>query len=348
MTANYDFNRLKLEIKQLGQKLGFAQVGVAEINLKHEAAYLKKWLHAGLHGKMRYLEKHRNLREHPEQLVVNAARVICCCLDYPKSSVTNHPLAAFAQIPDYSTHMQQLLKKYVANIPAQLTQTKTRIFSGNAPILEKALAAKAGIGWYGKNTMLINNTSGSYFFLGEIFTDLPLPIDTPLTNRCGNCTQCQTQCPTQAIIAPYKLDAKKCIAYLTIEYAGVIPPALRPLIGTKIFGCDICQQVCPWNKLNNKTTTLTPLPHFHEADLAAWFLWSEQEFLAKTQSSPIRRIGYERWLRNLAIALGNAATTPTNLQALQARKNYCSPLVQEHVHWALERKLGAGSSKCLI
>ena len=340
MTANYDFNRVALEIKQLGQTMGFAQIGIADVTLKQEATYLKKWLRADLHGKMTYLEKHYNLREQPQTLVANTKRIICCRLDYPKSPI-NHPVAAFAQIQDYTTHSSQLLKKYAAEITAQIIHTKFRVFSGNAPILEKALAAKAGIGWYGKNTMLINNVAGSYFFLGEIFTSLPLPTDKPLANHCGNCSQCQVQCPTQAIIAPYKLDANKCIAYLTIEYTGTIPLALRPFIGTKIFGCDICQQACPWNHLpKNKTTT------FREADLVTWFLWSEQEFLAKTQNSPIRRIGYERWLRNLAIALGNAATTPTNLQALQARQNHSSALVQEHVHWALERKLGAGRNKC--
>ncbi|CAL7964143.1 epoxyqueuosine reductase [Gammaproteobacteria bacterium] len=326
-------------IKQLGKELGFDQIGITDINLNQEATYLKKWLQFGFHGNMSYLERNIELREHPEQLLPNTVRAICCSINYPKSSSLSHPLAAFAQLQDYPTYIRQLLKKYAEKISARINlPQKMRVFSGNAPILEKALAAKAGIGWYGKNSILINQNSGSHFFLGEIFTNLPLPIDKPLANSCGNCTKCIDQCPTKAIVSPYKLDARNCIAYLTIEYTAIIPLHLRPLIGTRVFGCDMCQHACPWNRFAKTESNIlfTPFAHFVSGDLAKWFLWDEKEFLDKTKDSPICRIGYERWLRNLAVALGNSPPTEENRMALQLRLNYPSSLVQEHVAWALE------------
>ena len=341
MNSNYncDFTQLALEIKQLGKELGFDQIGIADVDLSQETTHFKKWLHLGFHGDMNYLERNLNLREHPEQLSQGTIRVICCSINYPKSLSPSHPLAAFAQIQDYTTRICQLLEKYAKTISARIAlPQKMRVFSGNAPILEKALAAKAGIGWYGKNSILINQTSGSHFFLGEIFTNLPLPIDKPLVNRCGSCTKCIDQCPTKAIVAPYQLDARNCISYLTIEYTGVIPVHLRPMIGTRVFGCDMCQRVCPWNHFakNKANTSFTPFEHFASGNLAEWFLWDEKEFLDKTIGSPIRRIGHERWLRNLAVALGNSAPTEKNRSALRLRLNYPSALVQEHVKWALD------------
>jgi epoxyqueuosine reductase len=326
--TNYNFNQLASEIKQIGKELGFDRIGITDVDLTHESIYLKKWLQSGFHGEMRYLEKNLDLREHPKKLFPDTVRVICCSINYPKS-LSSHSIAAFAHCQDYPVYISELLKKYVDLISTKTAVLpKTRVFSGNAPILEKALAAKAGIGWYGKNALLINQ-KGSYFFLGEIFINLPLPIDQPLANRCGNCTKCIDQCPTKAIVKPYQLNASNCIAYLTIEYKGVIPLHLRPLIGTRIFGCDACQQICPWNRFAKSE-------HFVSGNLAEWFLWDEQEFLTKTQNSPIRRIGYERWLRNLAVALGNSPPTEENRKALQSRIHYPSALVQEHVNWALE------------
>ena len=334
----HNFTQLALEIKKLGKELGFDQVGITDIDLSKETINFKKWLQLGFHGDMRYLERNLNSREHPEKLLPDTVRVICCSINYPKSPSPSHPLAAFAQFQDYSTYISQLLEKYAAKISA-LTNfpPKMRVFSGNAPVLEKALAAKAGIGWYGKNTILNNQNSGSYFFLGEIFTDLALPIDKPILNHCGSCTKCIDKCPTKAITEPYILDARNCISYLTIEYKGIIPVHLRPLIGTRIFGCDLCQQVCPWNRFSKThSASFIPFAHFTSGNLAEWFLWDEKEFLNKTKDSPINRIGYERWLRNLAIALGNSPLTKENIKALQSRLNYPSALVQEHVKWALE------------
>ena len=340
MTQNfyYNFNQLALKIKQLGQELGFDQVGIANLDLSQETSYLKKWLQTGFQGKMHYLEKNINLREHPELLLPDTVRIICCSINYPKT-FPSHPLAAFAQLPNYTTNITDLLKKYAEKISAEIDlPQKTRVFSGHAPISEKSLATKAGIGWCGKNSLLVNNTSGSYFFLGEILINLPLPIDQPTTNRCGNCSKCIDQCPTKAIVAPHQLDARRCIAYLTAEYHGVIPLELRPLIGTKIFGCDACQQACPWNRFaKNKSKNLfTPLPYLTSGNLIEWFLWDKKEFLEKTKGTPVERITHERWLRNIAIALGNSPATKESYEALQARLNHPSALVKEHVKWALE------------
>lgn len=336
--SNNTFTQLALEIKQLGKELGFDQIGITDVNFDQETTYFKKWLQLGFHGSMRYLERNLNLREHPEQLLPETIRIICCSINYPQSTLSSHPLAAFALLPDYSTFVCHLLEEYVAKISSLVdSPQKMRVFSGNAPILEKALAAKAGIGWYGKHSILINRSAGSHFFLGEIFTNLPLPIDKPLANCCGSCTKCMDQCPTKAIVAPYQLDARNCISYLTIEYAGIIPPHLRPLIGTRVFGCDMCQHVCPWNHSATKisNTPFTAFKKFASSNLAEWFLWDEKEFLDKTRESPIRRIGYERWLRNIAVALGNSVPTEENRNALRLRLAHPSALVREHVKWAL-------------
>ncbi|HBC71343.1 MAG TPA: tRNA epoxyqueuosine(34) reductase QueG [Coxiellaceae bacterium] len=342
MNSNYkyDFKQLALEIKQLGKELGFDQIGITNTDITQEVVHLKTWVKSGRHGNMSYFEKHSEIYECPQKLLPTTTRVICCRINYPLSQSSSHPIASFAQIQDYSSHIRQLLKIYVAKILEKIRlPQETRVFSGNAPILEKALAAKAGLGWYGKNSILINQDSGSYFFLGEIFTNMPLPLDKPVEDRCGSCFKCGDSCPTKAIITPHKLDARCCVAYLTIEHKGSIPIELRPLIGTKVFGCDICQQACPWNNCRkNQTppnTTFVLSNHLGSDNLVDWFLWSEQEFLDKTKNTPIKRIGYERWLRNLAVALGNSEPNKEISEALQSRLNHPSALVREHVEWAL-------------
>lgn len=338
LDSDNHFTQLALEIKQLGKELGFNQVAITDINLTTEFDHLKTWLQTDFQGDMNYFTKYLDVYEHPEKLLLDTTRIICCSINYPQLGSSSQPIASFATIQDYSHYLRELLKKYVNQILILLPEAKTRVFAGNAPILEKALAAKAGIGWYGKNSLLLNQNFGSLFFLGEILINIPLPIDKPVLGRCGNCFKCKDNCPTQAIIAPYQLNAKRCISYLTIEHKGSIPLELRPLIGTKIFGCDSCQQVCPWN--NQKTmqlsTPFTPLSALTSNNLVDWFLWSEQEFLNKTKNSPINRLGHERWLRNIAVALGNSAPCEKIRTALQARLDHPSPLVREHVEWATQ------------
>jgi len=333
---NYD--QLALKIKKIGQELGFSQIGITNTNLTKETAHFEAWVGSGHHGDMKYFEKHSEVYKSPQKLLPNATRIICCRIDYPKSKIESHPIASFAQIQDYSSHIRELFKKYIDEIAKEIdAQHEVRVFAGNAPVLEKALAAKAGLGWYGKNSVLINEDAGSYFFLGEILTDLPLPIDAPTENSCGSCFKCSKACPTNAIIAPHKLDARRCIAYLTVEHKGNIPRELRPLIGANIYGCDICQNVCPWNQKagNNPSPQFKLSPDFISGDLVDWFLWDEKEFKEKTKHSPMHRLSHERWLRNIAIALGNSPKNPRILNSLKSRLDHPSPLVREHVEWAI-------------
>lgn len=332
-----DFNQIALEIKQIGKNLGFDHIGITDPYFHQETVHLKNWLHLGYHGDMQYFAKHLSCYENPQKLLSNTSRIICCKINYPPPLDTTHPIASFAQTQDYSSHISNMLKEYAAKILKLVkSDRQTKVFSGNAPILEKALAAKAGLGWYGKNSILLNE-QGSYFFLGEILLDLPLPLDQPIANRCGNCFKCKTACPTQAIVKPYTIDTRRCISYLTIEHKGSIPLELRPLIGIKIFGCDICQEVCPWNKhkQNYAKSCLQPTTEFATIDLVRWFMWDENEFNQKTIDLPIKRLGYERWLRNIAVALGNLPKNAEITNALQSRLNHPSELVCEHVQWAL-------------
>jgi epoxyqueuosine reductase len=241
---------------------------------------------------------------------------------------------------DYHKLIRKRLAQLAKRIEEQAGGGHYRAFVDSAPVLERAVAERAGLGWIGKNTLLINADAGSWFFLGEIYTDLPLPVDAPLNSKhCGTCTACLELCPTDAFKGPFELDARKCISYLTIEHKGSIDPALRPLMGNRIFGCDDCQLVCPWNKFAQATGEgdFKPRHELADAQLAALFLWDENTFLAKTEGSAIRRIGYERWLRNLAVALGNAPTSEAVISALQTRREFPSELVREHVAWALQR-----------
>ena len=335
-------------IKQWGNELGFQQIGISDIELSDAEGHLTKWLEAGFHGKMDYMERHGSKRSQPEELVPGTLRVISARMDYlpePRALMHEHledPLDAYisryALGRDYHKLMRGRLQKLASRIEAIVGPYGYRVFSDSAPVLEKALAAKAGLGWIGKHSNLIHRQAGSWFFLGEIYTDLALPIDSPVKDNCGTCTACLDICPTQAIVAPYQVDARRCISYLTIELHGPRPMEFRPALGNRIYGCDDCQLVCPWNRFAQLTdeTDFMPRHGLETALLVELFIWDEQKFLQRTEGSAIRRIGYERWLRNLAVALGNAPHNGEVVAALLAKENHSSDLVREHVRWALD------------
>jgi epoxyqueuosine reductase len=346
--------RLVQSIKQWGRELGFQRVGIAGIDLARDEALLAAWLEQGRHGTMDYMARHGTRRSRPAELVPGTLRVISARMDYKvdaadADAVLHDPLlgyvSRYALGRDYHRVLRQRLARLAARIAAAAGTEGYRAFTDSAPVLEKALARDAGLGWIGKHTNLLDRHDGSWFFLGEIFTDLPLPLDAPVSSHCGSCTACIDVCPTQAIVAPYELDARRCISYLTIELAGPIPEEFRAALGNRIYGCDDCQLVCPWNRY----ARVTAEPDFrvrHGLDapgLVALFGWSEQEFLDRTEGSAIRRIGHERWLRNVAVALGNAPRTPEVLAALQSRAGDPSPLVREHVQWALQAQARRGA-----
>ncbi|OGT84491.1 MAG: tRNA epoxyqueuosine(34) reductase QueG [Gammaproteobacteria bacterium RIFCSPLOWO2_02_FULL_61_13] len=345
-----DYRQLTLDIKAWAAELGFAQVGITAPELGEDERHLIEWLHQGRHGAMDYMERHGTRRSRPAELIPGTVRVISARLDYfpgtaaPAEEVLSKPdqayVSRYALGRDYHKVLRGRLAKLVRRIESACGPFAARAFTDSAPVLEKALARNAGLGWIGKHTNLIHPQGGSWFFLGEIYTDLPLPVDDGFKHsHCGSCSACIDVCPTHAIVAPYELDARRCISYLTIEWRGSIPEELRPLMGNRIYGCDDCQLVCPWNRFAQKT----PLPDFEprhgldSAMLVELFNWSEAEFLANTEGSPIRRIGYECWLRNIAVALGNAPRSEVNVAALRVRQDHPSELVREHVRWALER-----------
>ena len=344
-----DFIALAELIKLWGRELGFQQVGIADIDVAEHSAYLQQWLTQHYHGEMSYMLNHANLRSQPEQLVPGTLRVISARMDYlpvetQMVGVLQNPeqayVSRYALGRDYHKLMRQRLQKLADKIQTEIGEFGYRAFVDSAPVLEKAIAEKAGLGWIGKHSNLINRKAGSWFFLGEIYTDLILEIDAPATPHCGECQACLTVCPTQAIVAPYKVDARRCISYLTIELHGAIPEEFRPLIGNRIYGCDDCQLICPWNRFAN----LTKEPDFHPRkrlntqQLLDVFSWTETEFLTNTEGSAIRRIGYERWLRNIAVALGNAPENVEILNALNARLTISSELVREHISWAISQQ----------
>lgn len=345
-----DLNALAADIKQWGYQLGFQQIGITDINLGEAEKHLLDWLQAGRHGEMAYMARHGLKRTRPAELVPGTARVISARMNY-WPEVDNDPwrileddsqgyISRYALGRDYHKVLRQRLRHLAKQIESAIGPFGYRVFSDSAPVMEKALAEKAGLGWIGKHTNLLARDTGSWFFLGEVYTDLPLPLDNATTSHCGSCQACIEICPTRAIVAPYQLDAQRCISYLTIELRGPIPEALRPLIGNRIYGCDDCQLVCPWNRY----ARLTEEKDFHPRyDLAApqlldLFAWSEEEFLSRTEGSAIRRIGYLCWLRNIAVALGNAASNPNIACALQSRADHPSALVREHVAWALREQ----------
>jgi epoxyqueuosine reductase len=341
---------LARSIKAWGVELGFQQVGITDTHLGDAEARLLAWLAAGRHGDMDYMARHGTRRSRPADLVPGTLTVICARMDYlpePQGAmeeILEDPARAFvsryALGRDYHKVLRQRLRRLATRIAAAVGPFGHRVFVDSAPVLEKPLAQKAGLGWMGKHTNLIDQRHGSWFFLGEIYTDLDLPLDQPAADHCGRCRACLDVCPTRAIVAPYELDARRCISYLTIEHRGSIPEPLRPLIGNRIYGCDDCQLVCPWNRFARLTDEADLLPRdgLDTATLIELFVWDESTFLMRTEGSAIRRIGHGRWLRNLAVALGNAPPTQAARQALTARANDPDPLVREHVRWALARQ----------
>jgi len=335
-------------IRTLARAAGFQRVGISGIELGDDEAHLRDWLAQGLYGSMDWMARHGTLRARPAELVPGTIRVISVGLDYGQdpdaawrtlNDGERAYVARYALGRDYHKLLRNRLQKLAEQVQAEIGPFGYRAFTDSAPVLERALARNAGLGWIGKHTCLIDRHGGSWFFLGELFVDIPLPIDPPASAHCGTCTRCIDICPTRAITAPYRLDARRCISYLTIEHDGSIDEALRPLIGNRIFGCDDCQLVCPWNKFARRTDEpdFRARNNLDRASLVELFAWEEDEFLRRTEGSAIRRSGYERWLRNIAVALGNAPTTPEVLAALASRRDHPSPVVREHVAWALRQ-----------
>ena len=339
-----DTTLLAQRIKAWGAELGFQAVGIADADLSAAEPRLLEWLARGWHGEMEYMARHGALRARPGELHPGTLRVISCRMDYLTEEKEYRgkdkaEIARYARGRDYHKVLRGRLQSLCDRIGAEVGRFGYRVFSDSAPVMEVELAAKSGLGWRGKHTLLLSRDAGSWFFLGEIFCDLPLPVDSPQEDHCGSCERCIDACPTQAIRGPYQLDARRCISYLTIEHKSAIPEELRPLIGNRVYGCDDCQSACPWNRFSRATGE----PDFQvrngldRATLVELFAWTEEQFDIRLRGSPIRRIGYERWLRNLAVGLGNAPRSPGVLAALRARADHPSALVREHVLWALSR-----------
>ncbi|MEX0734572.1 MAG: tRNA epoxyqueuosine(34) reductase QueG [Steroidobacteraceae bacterium] len=346
-----ELTALRARLDVFGRELGFDQVGVAGIELPEDEANLERWIAERRHGEMEYMERHGRRRSRPDELVPGTLRVISVRMAAnapdasPASAVLSDGrkgfIARYALGRDYHKVLRKRLAALAARLETEIGPFGYRAFVDSAPVMEKPLARNAGLGWIGKHTNLINERAGSLFMLGELLTDLPLPVDAPAKDRCGSCSACLPACPTGAITAPYQLDARRCISYLTIEYHGVIPEALRSTIGNRIFGCDDCQLVCPWNKF----ARVAAEPDFRvrhgldAPDLVELFQWSEAEYLERTAGSALRRLGFRRWLRNIAVALGNAPRSTAAVSALAARRDDPDPLVREHVRWGLARQL---------
>jgi len=344
-----DLATLRSRLDAFARELGFDQVGVAGIELPDDEANLERWLAEDRHGEMDYMARHGRRRSRPDELVPGTLRVISVRMasSAPDAERAQAVLAdgrkayvaRYALGRDYHKVLRSRLAELALRLEAEVGPFGYRAFVDSAPVMEKPLARNAGLGWIGKHTNLINERAGSLFMLGELFTDLPLPVDSPAKDRCGSCSACLPACPTGAITAPYQLDARRCISYLTIEYHGSIPESLRPAIGNRIFGCDDCQLVCPWNKF----ARVAAEPGFRTrhgldaADLVDLIGWSEADYLGRTEGSALRRLGYRRWLRNLAVALGNAPGSDAVTAALAARRDDADAVVREHVAWALSR-----------
>ena len=365
MQSGFDGARLVRQLQDWGRELAFSQIGVADVDLGGAEAGLRAWLDAGFHGSMGYMATHGLKRARPAELVPGTVSVITARMDYLPRTAPDDWVAAewqrqqrpgeavvsvYARGRDYHKVLRSRLQKLAERLAAEVGPLGHRVFTDSAPVLEAELASRSGQGWRGKHTLILNREGGSMFFLGEIYIDVALPPTAPTGNHCGACSACLAACPTQAIVAPYRLDARRCISYLTIELDGPIPADLRPLMGNRIYGCDDCQLACPWNKFARRS----PLPDFDPreglsgAALVELFGWEEAEFLRRTEGSPIRRIGHERWLRNIAVALGNAFRAGGTVQdrlawraALHARAAHPSDLVREHVAWALSQQPAA-------
>jgi epoxyqueuosine reductase len=348
-------DELSSSIKRLGRDLGFTKLGVANTSLEEDETLLERWLTAGRHGEMAYMERHGTKRSRPGQLVPGTVRVISARMDYWRADSRDARdalgdartgyVARYALGRDYHKVLRARLQRLADAIAERIGDFGYRVFVDSAPVLEKALARNAGLGWIGKHTNLLDR-DGSWFLLGEIYTDLPLPPDAPVTEHCGSCHVCLDVCPTRAIVAPYELDARRCISYLTIELRGSIPEPLRAPIGNRIFGCDDCQLFCPWNKFAHASEVddFAPRHALDGESLVELFGWSETEWETRTAGSAIRRAGYEGWLRNVAVALGNAPPEPAIVAALTARRDDASPIVREHVAWALRQHAQRTSS----
>ncbi len=345
-----DYQKLKAKIKSSGLKLGFDQVGITDIDLTEASTKFKQWLKKGYHGEMNYMTVHGDKRWKPDKLVNRTIRVICVRINYwpddqaeAELEKTDHGyVSRYALGRDYHKLVRKRLQKLADEIQLYIGDFGYRVFCDSAPVLEKPLAEKAGLGWIGKHANLINQHEGSWFFLGELYTDLPLPVDEPISQEhCGSCTRCIDVCPTQAIVASFIVDARKCISYHTIELKGSIPIEYRRAMGNRIYGCDDCQLVCPWNKFAKPTREIDFLPknNLNSVNLSQSFQWDKEIFQSKTEGSAIRRIGHERWLRNIAVALGNAPKSDAVIMALKSRYNDQSELVREHVEWALEQQI---------
>jgi epoxyqueuosine reductase len=353
--SSTDLAALKRQLQQQARQLGFAALGVADVEIAEDEAHLIRWLDAGYHGEMHYMQRHGSKRSRPWELVPGTVRVVSARMDYwpaaaadPAAVLADGSLgyvSRYALGRDYHKVLRGSLAALARGLAQRIGPFGYRVCVDSAPVLEKALARSAGLGWIGKHTNLIAQDAGSLFFLGEILTDLPLPADTPASAHCGSCSACMPACPTGAIVAPYRLDARRCISYLTIEHKSAIPLELREAIGNRIYGCDDCQLVCPWNKF----AAAAAHPDFRvrhgldAAGLPQLFGWSAEEFTQRMQGSAILRIGYERWSRNIAVALGNAPHSPGVVAALRARAQDPSALVREHVQWALARQAVAAA-----
>jgi len=349
MTASLDLPALKRELTAHARELGFGALGVASVEIPEDEQHLLRWLADGFHGGMHYMQRHGLMRSRPQRLAPGTVRVVSARMDYwpPQARAAEWVLeertlgyvSRYALGRDYHKVLRRGLKTLAAALQRRIGKFGYRVCVDTAPVLEKALARDAGLGWIGKHTNLIARDAGSWFFLGEILTDLPLPVDKRASAHCGSCQACIPACPTGAIVAPYRLDARRCISYLTIEHHGAIPPELRAAVGNRIYGCDDCQLVCPWNKFARAAAH----PDFavrHRLDaptLPELFRWTAQQFSERMRGSAIYRIGYARWSRNIAVALGNAPASPEVIAALEARRADPSPLVREHVQWALQR-----------
>ncbi len=367
--TNHDITReerqayaaLAPQIRQWAEELGFQQLGISDVDLGQHEGYLQQWLDRGYHGDMAWMAAHGHKRSRPAELLPGTARVISVRMDYLPADTNQIKtlkspekayISRYALGRDYHKLIRQRLSKLGQKIEAAVAElsitepsfgdnVQQRAFVDSAPVMERPLAAKAGLGWVGKHTLVINPKAGSWFFLGELFTNIPLPIEPqPQQDQCGDCKACLQVCPTDAFPEPYTLDARRCISYLTIENKGAIPEEFRQPIGNRVFGCDDCQAICPWNKFAQFTDEqdFHPRQQLDSTDLVDLFNWSEEEFLKRTEGSAIRRIGHEGWLRNLAIGLGNAPSDLRIIDALERRLEHCSPLVAEHVDWALKQQ----------
>jgi epoxyqueuosine reductase len=342
--------KIARQIKSWGIELGFQQLGISDIELGDAESRLEEWLQAKYHGEMKYMARHGRRRSRPGELVPKTIRVISARMDYlpdensPPESILDQGdrayIARYALGRDYHKVLRKRLQKLADRIQSAVGPIGYRVFVDSAPVMEKPLAEKAGLGWIGKHTNIINKQAGSWFLLGEIYTDLPLPPDSPASDHCGSCRACLDVCPTAAIVAPYVVDARRCISYLTIELKGTIPVEFRAAIGNRIFGCDDCQLVCPWNKFARVSDEpdFAPRHHLDSANLVTLFGWTDKQWSENTAGSAIRRPGYEGWLRNIAVALGNAPRSQSVLHALESRADDESEIVREHVEWALQQQ----------